>query len=223
MSAEPREAHLAGVASPRPRRRGRPPLNPDGEANGPAETTPQRLLRVSAELFAERGFDATGVQELSDASGLARGALYYHMKSKQDLLHSIAAGLLDEVNERARRLAAQDAPVVDRMRLLARDLLRDLATRRAAWTVVQRDWRALDPPRRQEVADLRDEYEAIWQRLFDEGADQGVLEPVDPILRRGIMGLFNSSYLWIDDRGEVPTDEIADRLLRLLLHGLARE
>ncbi len=219
MSAEPQEARPAGVASPRPRRRGRPPLNPDGAE----ESTPQRLLRVSAELFAERGFDATGVQELSDASGLARGALYYHMKSKQDLLHSIAAGLLEEVNERARRLAAQDAPVVERMRLLARDLLRDLAEKRAAWTVAQRDWRALEAPRRQAVADLRDEYELIWQRLFDEGAAQGVFKPVDPILRRGVMGLFNSSYLWIDDRGEIPTDEIADRLLRLLLHGLARE
>ena len=185
------------------------------------EPTGDRVLRIATSLFAERGFDATGVQELSDATGLGRGALYYHIKSKQGLLQRIALNLLERANEAAERIAAQDASVAERFAALTENLLEDLSVHRDAWIISMRDWQSLDAEPRAEVSALRDRYEAIWQGLFDEGARDGTLRPVDPVLRRAIIGMFTSSYRWIEPAGPMSPKEISALYLQFILHGLS--
>src|SRR4051794_15573352 len=46
----------------------------------------QEVVEVAAALFARRGFQATTMDELSDATGLQSGGLYHYIGSKQRLL-----------------------------------------------------------------------------------------------------------------------------------------
>jgi AcrR family transcriptional regulator len=186
-----------------------------------AESTGDRVLRMATELFAVRGFDATGVQELSEVTGLGRGALYYHIKSKQDLLKRIAVGLLDRAIDNAETVVASDAPVADRLAALSDYLIEDLTHNRAAWITSMRDWEALDGEARSFVLALRDRYEQSWQRLLDEGAEQGSIRPVDPVLRRAIIGMFTSSHNWIEPGGPLSPAEISATYLEFILHGVA--
>ncbi|MBN7300186.1 TetR family transcriptional regulator, partial [Mycobacteroides abscessus] len=55
-------------------RRGRPPAS-----DGDAAATRQRIMEVATDLFAEKGFHATGVAEIGSAAGVRGGALYYHI------------------------------------------------------------------------------------------------------------------------------------------------
>ena len=50
------------------------------------ELVPERLLRHAIILFAQRGFDATSVQDIVDAANVTKGAFYYYFTSKDDLL-----------------------------------------------------------------------------------------------------------------------------------------
>ncbi len=54
-----------------------------------AESTKNHIFKVSLGLFAEKGFDAVGVQEIVDKSGITKPTLYYYFKSKTGLLESI--------------------------------------------------------------------------------------------------------------------------------------
>ena len=63
-----------------------------------------RIRHQAARLFADNGFDATGVQELSEAVGLGRGALYHHIGSKGQLLFDIITSSVIEVVEEAEAL-----------------------------------------------------------------------------------------------------------------------
>jgi AcrR family transcriptional regulator len=187
----------------------------------PLESTGNRVLRIATELFAERGYDATGVQELSEATRLGRGALYYHIKSKQDLLLRIAVGLLDRAIENAERIVSTKAPVADRLAALSDYLIGDVIHNRAAWVTSMRDWEALDGEGRQYVLTLRDTYEQTWQRLLDEGAAQGAIRPVDPVLRRAIIGMFTSSHNWIEPSGPLTPRQISATYLEFILHGVS--
>jgi TetR/AcrR family transcriptional regulator, cholesterol catabolism regulator len=184
------------------------------------EPTLDRVVRIAAELFAARGFDATGIQELSDATGLGRGALYYHIKSKQDLLAHVARTLLTGACEQARSVVEGPGTVVERLELLSIRLMEDLVERREAWVVSMRDWQALQPPHREVIGRLRDDYEMLWQSLLDAGAADGTLRPLEPVVRRSILGLYTSSYRWIEADGPVAPAEIGRQLLALLLDGL---
>ena len=47
-----------------------------------------RIQRVSLELFAEQGYERTSLREIAERLGVTKAALYYHFKSKEDIVHS---------------------------------------------------------------------------------------------------------------------------------------
>jgi AcrR family transcriptional regulator len=53
------------------------------------EQTRKRLLAAAAELFAKNGFDATSVDDVAEAAGFSKGALYYNFASKDDLFEAL--------------------------------------------------------------------------------------------------------------------------------------
>ena len=68
-----------------------------------AEATHQLLISAARELFAERGYAATSVEEIIRRAGVARGALYHHFAGKDALFRAV----YDEVQaETASRVVA---------------------------------------------------------------------------------------------------------------------
>lgn len=49
--------------------------------------TKRRIFECSMKLFAEKGYDATSVEEITAISGIAKGTLYYHFEKKEDILN----------------------------------------------------------------------------------------------------------------------------------------
>lgn len=76
---------MATNPTPRAARRGR------GRPKGAAGTgeTRERIVDAAAELFAERGFHATPMTGIADASGLSQTGLLHHFPSKEDLLAAV--------------------------------------------------------------------------------------------------------------------------------------
>ena len=67
--------------------------------------TRDALLRAARELFAEKGFAATGREEIALRAGVTRGALYHHFADKQALFEAVYCEAAEELNTRARSAA----------------------------------------------------------------------------------------------------------------------
>lgn len=50
--------------------------------------TRARIQRIALELFAEQGYERTSLREIAERLGVTKAALYYHFKSKEDIVHS---------------------------------------------------------------------------------------------------------------------------------------
>src|SRR5215217_5415947 len=83
----------------------------------------REIIDTAAELFARRGYAATGITEICEAVGLARGALYYYIGSKEQLLVEIQSTVLMPLLASARELVALDVAPVVRLRLVSELLL----------------------------------------------------------------------------------------------------
>jgi AcrR family transcriptional regulator len=68
--------------------------------------TRERLLAAARRLFGERGYEATSIESVLEASGVARGALYHHFQSKAELFDAVLADVLVEIAERSAAAAA---------------------------------------------------------------------------------------------------------------------
>jgi AcrR family transcriptional regulator len=62
--------------------------------------TRQALLRAARELFASRGYAATGTEDIVAAARVTRGALYHHFRDKADLFGSVMEQCAREMAER---------------------------------------------------------------------------------------------------------------------------
>src|SRR5688572_2931069 len=93
-------------------------------------------IRVqAAKLFARNGYDATGIQELSEAVGLGRGALYHHIGSKEQLLFDIITMAVIDVVEEAEALLDEPLEPEDKVRALSHLMMATVADNLAEWTV----------------------------------------------------------------------------------------
>ena len=79
------------------------------------EDTRQRILDVALELIGRQGFAATTTRELAERLGFSKAALYYHFKTKDELLTALIAPMLDTL----RALVQADPSAVDRRAVLA--------------------------------------------------------------------------------------------------------
>jgi len=61
--------------------------------------TRTRIQEVALELFAARGYDQTSLREIADRLGVTKAALYYHFKTKEEILASTLEDYLAEVHE----------------------------------------------------------------------------------------------------------------------------
>ncbi|HZI38020.1 MAG TPA: TetR/AcrR family transcriptional regulator [Acidimicrobiia bacterium] len=184
--------------------------------------TKQRILAAAAELFAENGYHGTGMGDLERAVNLGRGALYYHIGNKEALLYEISISLVEEMVTFAEELVAGPLGAEEKLRLLAHRLMRLINDRQSEITVFYREWTWLTGERRQHVLEARDRFEAACEALLEDGTRSGAFaERPSPVLVKGILGLFNYSYLWFRSSGPMTYDAVADAFVDLILHGIA--
>ena len=81
-----------------------------------AEVRRNEILDAAEELFGSRGFDQTSTNDILERVGIARGTLYYHFRSKEEILDAMIARMADRLIANAAKLAGdRNAPVLERL------------------------------------------------------------------------------------------------------------
>ncbi len=70
----------------------------DHTAPTPRTDTRSRVQKVALELFAEQGYEKTSLREIAERLGVTKAALYYHFKSKEDIVHSFTDDYFAELD-----------------------------------------------------------------------------------------------------------------------------
>ncbi|GAA0638679.1 TetR family transcriptional regulator [Kutzneria viridogrisea] len=61
--------------------------------------TRQRIQQVALELFTEQGYDKTSLREIAERLEVTKAALYYHFKSKEDIVTALIEDMRGDVTE----------------------------------------------------------------------------------------------------------------------------
>ncbi len=75
----------------------------------------KEILDIAAELFIRKGYEHTTTGDILERAGIARGTLYYHFRSKEDILDALVERIIAEVEVRVRRVAAVRQPAVPKL------------------------------------------------------------------------------------------------------------
>lgn len=84
-----------------------------------AEERKNEILDVAERLFGTKGFDSTSTSDILNEIGIARGTLYYHFKSKEEILDAMISRMMTRMLEKAKAIAAQkNIPVLQRLTMM---------------------------------------------------------------------------------------------------------
>ncbi|MFI6338923.1 TetR/AcrR family transcriptional regulator [Streptomyces sp. NPDC050535] len=166
------------------------------------EVRRQKIIDTAAELFALQGYAATSVNDLGRAVGLAKGALYYYIGSKENLLIEIQSRVMAPLLARARQIAAVDTDPLLRLRLLSESLLTIIFHRLDHIWVYEHDYRSLSGKELEILLGQRADFEHLITGLLTEAADQGSFRLAEPRLATlQFLNLHNHTYQWVKPGG----------------------
>jgi AcrR family transcriptional regulator len=175
------------------------------------------IMKVAAKLFAEKGYGSVGISEVGEASGFGKGALYHHIKSKEDLLYDIMTVYTVELINAAREIEISGQNVADRVKALSQSFMDIMFASRPEMIVCFREVHALTEARRKGVLNLHAEYQNIWIRVFADGAKQGVMRAMSKVEVKAILGMYFYSFLWIKGNGAMTVNAVADSFAGIAL------
>ncbi|WP_438488778.1 TetR/AcrR family transcriptional regulator [Streptomyces sp. S186] len=193
-----------------------------GNGSGTAKPVAQRLLATATRLFAEQGYDRTSVQEIVDAAGVTKGALYHYFGSKEDLLHEVYGRVLRLQQERLDHFADADAPVERRLRDAAADVVVTTIENLDDTKIFFRSMHHLSPEKDKQVRAERRRYHERFRALIEEGQRTGVFTadvPADLVVDYHF-GSVHHLGTWYRENGPLTPQQVADHLADLLLRAL---
>ncbi|GGX89489.1 TetR/AcrR family transcriptional regulator [Vogesella alkaliphila] len=174
------------------------------------------LVRAAARLFRDQGYERTTVRDLGNAVGLQSGSLFYHFRTKEEILVAVMAlGITATTEQLAAALSRAKTPRDKLTALFHVHLHSLLGDNQAALEVMLYEWRSVSATAKPGLIVLRDRYEALWQETLDEAAAAGLVKPDTRLLRRTLLGSLHWTVQWYHGNGELSVSELADRMLEL--------
>lgn len=179
-----------------------------------------QIHKVSARLFAQHGYEAVGVPELCNATGLARGAFYYHADSKDSILFEISKGYMDLLIAGAQAILDQELRADTTIERLSEAFVRMSMSDQDEMVVCFREHHLLGAANQKKLQKQYGDYQAIWENAVAIGVEQGLFRPVHSIELRAILGMHFNSFLWLETKKTASADTVAGYFSRLILDAI---
>jgi len=183
--------------------------------------TPERLRTAAVELFAERGFNGTGIRDIATRAETTLSSLYHHCGSKDDLLVEIMFSTIEPLLRAAEKVRAALARPAEQLSMIVEQHVWAHGTDPQANIVSDTEVRALTGERRGQIIVLRDAYEEFWQETVADGVRDGSFDVEHPrIVTRALLEMCTGVAHWYRPSGELGLDDLsrlyADRALALM-------
>jgi AcrR family transcriptional regulator len=179
------------------------------------------ILRHSAQVFSEYGFEGASMREISRATGVSLSGLYYYFESKQKLLYLIQKNtftyILDRLYARLERVHEPQA----RLRILVQNHLEYFLSHPHEMKVLSHEEEALEEPLRKEVAAIKRRYYTLAREIFDDLASEASPTTLNPrIAVLSLFGMMNWVYKWHNPEVDPGAEELTDSIVGIFLHGV---
>jgi len=103
------------------------------------------ILDVAAELFHDRGYHATGIDEIGAAAGITGPGVYRHFENKHEVLSEVITQAIERILRGVDAIVTETAEPRLVLERLADNMVREVVAEPAAWAVLIREQRHLDP------------------------------------------------------------------------------
>ena len=202
-----------------------------GTAVEPQEHEPQtidergrELIKIACDVISQKGFAATSMRDIASAADVPIATMYRHIGAKDELLYTITSTRMQELFDHFEAHLSSGGSPAERLAEAVRVYLAYISENHRYINLVYRETKALSDDARARIYDTERRFMELWQRIIQDGIDDGVFAPIDVELAANL-GYF-ACTVWalrhwsIGDRSE---SDVGDLLTSMVIRGLAAE
>jgi TetR/AcrR family transcriptional regulator, cholesterol catabolism regulator len=180
----------------------------------------EEILRVAERLFHQNGYHATSLDDVADAIGFTKPAIYHYFQSKEDILFEIRDAIIRYAIDRSQEVLSTAATPIDRLTGLLVVHTQTVLENRRANKIYYEEQGLLSADRERKIRQLERRYEKVLRKLYEEGVAAGELRDVDPAIAVAtLLGACNWAYRWYRPRGRLKSHELAEVMVDFLMNG----
>jgi len=187
----------------------------------------KRIHEVALVAISQNGYHATSMRDIAAAAGIQTPSLYNYFTGKQDLLFRLMLSVMEDLTQRTRTaVEQQEGDPVSNLRVAIETFVLYNATHPNEAAVSDAGLSTLNAGQRQAIVACRDEFDAIYTGLIEEGMERELFRKDDrTIAKNAITSACARIYLWYRPGGRYTPEELAHSLSNYLTAGLlsARE
>src|SRR3990172_4423930 len=150
--------------------------------NGDDERIRQRrkqIITAAVQLFSERGYFQTTVQDIADTAGISAGLIYQYFRDKEDLLLLAILDVLDSYTAEIPRAVEEIADPLDRCCMAFRAYCRVVDGRQASTILAYRSTKSLPYQQRQVIKNAERQTNQIIMGYIEACIESGLFRQVD--------------------------------------------
>jgi TetR/AcrR family transcriptional regulator, cholesterol catabolism regulator len=191
--------------------------------NGAAAKREKEILEAAVELFHERGYANTSVEDVASAVGILKGSLYHYIDSKEDLLYRIVEQVHEDVEAIMRDVEALDGLTpLARLQAYVEAQVTYNARNLRRISVYYQDRARLSPARFAEIRRWRRAHERYLVEMIEQAQAAGEV-PADLDARLAANCVFAVviwMYTWYRPGGATAAGTLAKFCARFVVDGL---
>ncbi|MCG6948969.1 MAG: TetR/AcrR family transcriptional regulator [Acidobacteria bacterium] len=181
------------------------------------------IMRRSAHLFLEKGFEITSLVDIAEANGISKAGLYYHFSSKQDLLAAIINYGHEILEVEFEKQLADCSTDEDALRRLIYTYA-VIITRRddAAYAnLAVEEMKSLLPADQEQIAERKRAFLGRIRERLERLAAAGKLRDVDiTAATHTLAGMVLWLPKWYRQTGRLSASEMANEITNLAMHAV---
>jgi len=175
-----------------------------------AEERRNEILDAADELFGQKGFDGTSTNDILERVGIARGTLYHHFKSKEDIMDALIERYSIRLLETAQEIAVDKRiPVIDRIIRVVMSLNISGGSSQEIMEHIHRPQNALMHQKIQKV--IINGVTPILTEIIREGIEQGLFSTPFPYECMEMVVTY-ANTIFDDDMVQMTNEERATRI-----------
>lgn len=180
------------------------------------------VLSTAAQLFNERGFHATSLDDIAARLNVSKPTLYYYVKNKDEILFECVRKGLQMMREGIAEARNAGGKAIDQLMACMRVYSR-IVTMDFGMCLIRVGDEGLPLESRKELRRLKSGIDMEFRRLVAEGIVEGALQPCDPKMAAFVIaGALSWIGRWYQPGGEYTPEEIATQCIAMLRDGILR-
>lgn len=189
----------------------------------PHEERWPEIIDAAAEIFWEKGYHSTSMQDIADRVGILKGSLYYYIASKTDLRAEVLSEVHHSGISKMRQLVSSEDDPLQRLYNMCHSHVLHVCANLARTAVFLREIRRVSAEEKARIGVNDLAYANLFQEAIGAAQAQGFIRLDVNVELAGLCTLsgLNSVYTWFRYQSNFQPDQVAAHLASSTLRGLA--